>query len=86
MMKDMPVGHWPRVWHRYPSGPATLDLRWQTAGGWANSQRLQHPEGEEFAGDAGSFQLMCFVVGSLCLNIPYMLHVLRKQKTIKQTW
>merc|ERR1712226_54460 len=29
-----------------PPGPAEADLRWQAAGGWQDSVRLQHPEGE----------------------------------------
>merc|ERR1712107_578766 len=28
-----------------PPGPAEVDLRWQAAGGWQDSVRLQHPEG-----------------------------------------
>ena len=29
----------------HPSRPAAFDLRWQAAGGWSHSVRLQHPEG-----------------------------------------
>merc|ERR1712183_1132387 len=29
-----------------PPRSAEVDLRWQAAGGWKNSLRLQHPEGE----------------------------------------